>query len=76
MKKKLEKNRYSVSKILREKNRSNDFFEIMLGNLTLEEIISLKLEIRIKKANSSINTPNMCAINEGTSILLELIIFN
>lgn len=40
------------------------------------DVISLKLEIRIKKANSSINTPNICAINEGAIILLILIIFN
>ena len=66
MKKKLEKNRYSVSKILREKNRSNDFFEIMLGNLTLEEIISLKLEIAFRSGGVPIyglpiwkNTPKI-----------------
>ena len=37
--------KYSVIKVLREEKRSNEYFEIMLGNLTLEEIIALKLEI-------------------------------
>ena len=32
---------YSVSKVLRKENRSNDNLEIMLSNLSLEEI-SLK----------------------------------
>jgi len=36
---------YSVSKVLRKENRSNDNLEIMLSNLSLEEIIALKLEI-------------------------------
>lgn len=36
---------FSMSKKLREENKSNDYFEIMLGNLTLEDIIALKLEI-------------------------------
>lgn len=35
----------TISKKLREENRTNDYFEIMLGNLTLEEIIALKMEI-------------------------------
>lgn len=37
--------KYSLLKILREEKRSNEYFEIMLGNLTLEEIIALKLEL-------------------------------
>lgn len=41
---------YSISKILREEKRSNDYFEIMLNNLTLEEIIALKLELAYKSA--------------------------
>lgn len=36
--------RYSLSKKLREENKSNDFFELMLTNLTIEELIGLKLE--------------------------------
>ena len=36
---------YSTLKILREQKKSNEYFEIMLANLTLEEIIALKLEI-------------------------------
>lgn len=47
-KKPVNKPKYSISKKLREKNKSNDLFEIMLGNLTIEEIIALKLELAIK----------------------------
>lgn len=39
---------YSISKILRKQNRSNEYFEILLNNLTLEEIIALKLELAYK----------------------------
>lgn len=39
---------FSISKILREKNKSNDYFELMLGNITLEDLIALKLEICFK----------------------------
>lgn len=35
----------TISKTLRDQNKSNDFLEIMLGNLTLEELIALKLEL-------------------------------
>jgi len=35
---------YSLSKVLKEEGKSNDEFEIMLSNLTLEELIGLKLE--------------------------------
>lgn len=35
----------NISKTLREQNKSNDLFEIMLNKLTLEEIIALKLEL-------------------------------
>ena len=37
--------KYSVIKILREEKKSNEYFEIMIGNLTLEELIALKLEL-------------------------------
>ena len=43
--KKKKKNNYSISKVLRNQNKSNDAFEILLGNLSLEEIIALKLEL-------------------------------
>lgn len=39
---------YSISKLLRKENRSNDYFEILLNNLSLEEIIALKLELAFK----------------------------
>jgi len=38
----------SIIKILREENRSNEYFEILLNSLTLEEIIALKLELGYK----------------------------
>ena len=43
------KNRYySLSKKLRREERSNDEFEVMLSQLTLEEVIGLKLELASK----------------------------
>ena len=45
-------NRYSISKILRDKKKSNDYFELMIGNLTLEELIALKLEIAFRTAQT------------------------
>ena len=39
---------YSLSKKLRLENRSNDDFEVMLSQLTLEEVIGLKLELASK----------------------------
>jgi hypothetical protein len=39
---------YSVSKVLREKKKTNDEFEVILNNLSLEEVISLKLELAAK----------------------------
>ena len=43
--KKSKYNKYSISKVLREEKRSNEYFEILLNNLTLEELIALKLEL-------------------------------
>lgn len=40
--------RYSLSKKLKEENRSNDYLEMMLTNLTIEEVIGLKLESTFK----------------------------
>ena len=39
---------YSLSKKLRRENKSNDEFEVMLSQLTLEELIGLKLELASK----------------------------
>ena len=45
------KNRnHSLSKKLRKENKITHSFEIMLNNLTLEEIIGLKLELAAKAA--------------------------
>jgi hypothetical protein len=49
--KKLRKGRntyYSLCKKLRQEKRSNDEFETMLANLSLEEVIGLKLELATK----------------------------
>jgi hypothetical protein len=40
--------RYSLIKKLREEEKSTEAFEIMLNNLSLEEIIGLKLELASK----------------------------
>jgi len=39
---------YSLSKKLRREQRSSDDFEVMLNQLTLEEVIGLKLELASK----------------------------
>jgi len=39
---------YSVSKVLRKKNKTSDEFEAILNSLSLEEVISLKLELAAK----------------------------
>ena len=52
--KKLRKGRntyYSLSKKLRQEKKSNDEFETMLGSLSLEEVIGLKLELSTKPVN-------------------------
>ena len=43
---------YSLSKKLRQEKRSNDEFETMLGSLSLEEIIGLKLELATKPVSN------------------------
>jgi len=43
---------YSISKKLRKDRKSNEEFEIMLGALTLEEIIALKLELSTKSISN------------------------
>ena len=43
---------YSISKKLRKDRKSNEEFEIMLGVLTLEEIIALKLELATKSISN------------------------
>lgn len=39
---------FSIIKRLREENKSNEYFETMLGNIPLEDIIALKLELAYK----------------------------
>ena len=40
----------SLSKKLQKENKSTDEFEVMLNNLSLEEVIGLKLELAAKAA--------------------------
>tara|TARA_R110002051_G_C8387759_1_gene446243 strand:- start:204 stop:536 length:333 start_codon:yes stop_codon:yes gene_type:complete len=42
---------FSLSKHLREESKSCQEFEVMLNNLTLEEIIGLKLEVAARSVN-------------------------
>lgn len=60
-------NIYSTIKDLRNQNKSNDYFEIMVSNLTLEELISLKLELVYKTIGVPLygislwqSMPNLC----------------
>lgn len=39
---------YSICRKLRRENKSSDEFEVMLNNLSLEEVIALKLELSSK----------------------------
>jgi len=49
------KNRYySISKKLVKEHKSNEEFEVMLNNLSLEEVIALKLELASKSAGGSL----------------------
>ena len=43
---------YNLSKKLRQEKKSNDEFETMLANLTLEEVIALKLELSTKPVDN------------------------
>ena len=45
---------YSVSKKLKSENKINELFEIQLSNLSLEEVIALKLELATKEANGKL----------------------
>jgi hypothetical protein len=42
---------YSISKKLRKELKSSEEFETMMANLSLEEIVALKLEISTKPVN-------------------------
>ena len=45
---------YSLAKKLRKNQRSSDELEIMLNQLTLEEVIGLKLELATKSVNGKL----------------------
>ena len=42
----------SFVKVLRDQGKSNEAFEIQLRQMTLEELIALKLELSLQTANS------------------------
>jgi hypothetical protein len=46
--------RYSLVNSLRAENKSNPEFEFMVNNLTLEELIGLKLELSSKMLNGKL----------------------
>jgi len=46
-----------MSKILREKKKSNEYFEVLLANLTMEELIALKLELALQQNPAFIGLP-------------------
>ena len=49
------KNRnYSISSVLRKKNKITDEFEIMLNTLAIEDIIALKLELAVKSSGGKL----------------------
>ena len=43
---------YSLSKKLRQEKKTNNDFETMLSNLSLEEVIGLKMELSSKPVNN------------------------
>ena len=49
--KKVHQDFYSIANKLKEENKINERFEIMLSSLTLEEIIGLRLELAAKTVN-------------------------
>jgi len=54
----------SIIKSLRSQNKSNDYFEILLNSLSLEEIIALKLELAYKAIGFQINIPIWKSVNK------------
>lgn len=45
---------YSIIKVLRNQKKSNEYFEIMLSNIDLEDLIALKLELAYRSAGVAI----------------------
>ena len=46
---------YSISRKLRQDKKTSDEFEVMLNQLTLEELIALKLELAAKAVKGKIH---------------------
>jgi hypothetical protein len=55
---------FSVSQKLRKQRKSSDEFEFMIGQLSLEEIIALKLELAYKAIGFQINIPIWKSVNK------------
>lgn len=58
---------YSVARKLREENKSNEQFEIMVSGLSLEELIALKLDLATRATGGKMygfplwySVPEMC----------------
>jgi len=45
---------YSIVSKLRQEKRSNEEFEVMLGHLTMEEVIGIKLELATKSVDGKL----------------------
>ena len=45
---------YSISSVLRKRNKITDEFEIMLNTLSIEDIIALKLELAVKSSGGKL----------------------
>jgi len=52
--KKRDQEYYSFSNKLRSENKISDEFEVMLGSISLEELIGLKLELAAKALNNKL----------------------
>jgi hypothetical protein len=52
--KKKEGQYYSISNKLKNQGKSNDEFEVMVSNLTLEDLIGLKLELAARAINNNL----------------------
>jgi len=46
-------NDFTVSKALRKRGKSNEYFENILSRLTIEELVALKIEVSMRDANTA-----------------------
>ena len=45
---------YTVSKTLRKRGKSNEYFENLVARLTIEELVALKIELSMRDANTAL----------------------